>query len=82
MSLCNDQHTFNHAFAKAIRAYDKNESKKMSLSLSIYIVIHLICMIWAVMLAVKSSPPDHKVINITLALVFSPAYVLAYYISN
>ena len=82
MSLCNDQDTFNDAFSKAIKDYDKKQTKKMSGPLFIYLLIHLIFVIWGVMLAFKSSPPDHRVIHITLAIVFAPAYVLSYYINN
>ena len=82
MSLCNDQHTFNNAIAHAIKDYDKKITKKMSGPLTMYSIVHIIFVIWGVMLAFKTDTSEHRVINITLAIVFGPAYVLAYYLNK
>lgn len=82
MSLCNDQNTFNVAFSDAIKDYDKKQEQTLSGPLAIYMVIHMIFLIWGILLAFKSTPSDHRVIHITLAIVFGPAYVLSYYINK
>ena len=81
MSLCNDQETFNNAFRTAIKEYNKHESKKLSGVLTVYMIIHLFFIILGVMLAVKSVPKENRVIHITLAIIFGPAYCLAYYLN-
>ena len=81
MSVCNNQDTFNDAFYRALKYSNKKENKKISGPLAIYLVIHLIFLIWAIMLAFKT-PPDNRVVHITLAIIFAPAYCLAYYMNT
>lgn len=77
MSLCDNQDNFNDAFYKALK-YSNN--KKMVSGVGIYMLIHLIFLFWGIMLALKQ-PKDQQIVHITLAIVFSPAYVLAYYLN-
>jgi len=53
-----------------------------SVNMTIYIVIHFILLFWGVMLALNSQPPENRVVHIVLAMVFSPLYVLSYYINK
>jgi succinate-acetate transporter protein len=80
MSVCNNQDTFNDAVYKALKYSKKKEDKKISRPLAVYLVIHLIFLVWAIMLAFKTSP-DNRVVHITLAIIFAPAYCLAYYMN-
>jgi succinate-acetate transporter protein len=79
MSLCDNQDNFNDAFYKALKNSRKEDNKKMASGAGIYILIHLIFLFWGIMLALKQ-PKNQQVVHITLAMVFSPAYVLAHYI--
>jgi len=47
----------------------------------VYGLLHLIFLFWGIMLALKQ-PVDQQIVHITLAMVFSPAYVLAYYLNT
>lgn len=46
-----------------------------------YLLLHLFLLFWSVSLALKT-PQKTRVMNVTLAIVFAPAYVLAHYISK
>jgi hypothetical protein len=80
-NLCEDQDTFNNAFYKALKHSRKKDDKKIAGILAVYLVIHTIFLIWGIVLAFKSQPPQNRVVHITLAIVFAPAYVLAYYMN-
>ena len=80
MSLCDDQDTFNHAFYKALNHARKKDDKKVAGAVCVYMIIHMIFLIWGIMLAFQQ-PKEQRVIHITLAIVFAPAYVLAYYLN-
>jgi hypothetical protein len=81
-NVCYDQNTFNTAFYNAIKYSKKKDEKRIIGPLSVYVVLHTIFLIWGIMLAFKSQPRHHnRVVHITLAIVFAPAYVLAYYLN-
>lgn len=80
MSLCDNQDNFNDAFYKALKDSRKRDNKKMASGVGIYMLIHLIFLFWGIMLALKQ-PKDQQIVHLTLAMVFSPAYVLAYYLN-
>lgn len=80
-NVCKDQHSFNHALYKALKHAKKKDNKKIAGPLAVYLGIHIIFLIWGIMLAFKSQPPQNRVVHITLAIVFAPAYVLAYYLN-
>ena len=80
-NLCNNQDNFNDAFYKAIKYSNKKEAKKLSKPLAVYMLIHTIFLVWGIILAFSSQPPENRVVHITLAIVFAPAYVLAYYMN-
>jgi succinate-acetate transporter protein len=79
MSLCDNQDNFNDAFYKALKDSRKRDNKKMASGVGIYMLIHLIFLLWGIMLALKQ-PKDQQIVHLTLAMVFSPPYVLAYYL--
>ena len=81
MSLCDNQDKFNDAFYTALNNSKKKDLKKMSTGVGVYMVIHLIFLFWGIMLAVKQ-PSDQRVVHLVLAIIFSPAYVLAYYVNE
>lgn len=83
--LCKSQDAFNEIHYEAIkyaREKDQEELSKPPLFMytSIYGIIHLIFLFWGIMLAIRSQPPANRVVHITLAIVFSPIYVLSYFI--
>ena len=80
MSLCDNQDNFNDAFYKALKDSRKRDKKKMASGVGIYMLIHLIFLFWGIMLALKQ-PKDQQIVHLTLAMVFSSAYVLAYYLN-
>jgi len=81
MSLCDNQNDFNNAFYKALKHSRKKDNKKMASGATIYMLIHLIFLFWGIMLALKQ-PKDQQIVHLTLAMVFSPVYVLAYYLDS
>lgn len=80
MSLCDNQDNFNDAFYNALQNSRKKDDKKRLSGIAIYMLFHLIFLFWAIILALKQ-PKDQKIAHLTLAMVFSPAYVLAYYLN-
>ena len=81
LNLCDSQHNFNHAFYKALKHARNKDSKIIAGPLAVYLVIHTIFLVWGTVLAFKSQPPQNRVVHITLAIVFGPAYVLSYYLN-
>lgn len=81
MSLCDNQDNFNDAFYKALNDSRKKDNKKMCSGVAVYMLIHLIFLFWGIMLALKQ-PKKQQIVHLTLAMVFSPAYVLAYYLNT
>ena len=86
VNVCQNQDSFNNAFQQALNEYPKKEydqltsPQKTSIMIQriIYIVLGLIFIVWAVMLAQKS---NDKTLHTLLAIIFSPLYILSYYIS-
>ena len=81
MGVCDNQEDFNKAFYRALKKSKKKDEKYVVGSIALYMVIHIIFLIWGVLLAFKSQPPQNRVIHITLAILAGPAYVLAYYLN-
>ena len=80
MALCSDQKTFNKAVRKAIEHIDDDdESNGFGVKL-IASLIMLTFYLWALLLALKVSDKEHRVLHITLALLTGPLYVLSYYL--
>lgn len=86
-SPCTNQNQFNDAFKTALDNYKSDEMKKYDsqyfrTTCFIFSLTYLIFMIWAVILALKISKPDQRILHVTLALISGPAYVFGYYISK
>jgi hypothetical protein len=81
MSVCDNQDDFNKSFYKAIKYSNKKTNKKIMTPLLIYVIVHTLFLFWGVLLAFKQDP-SVRVVHITLAIIFSPAYVLAYYLNQ
>jgi uncharacterized membrane-anchored protein len=81
-NVCLTQSRFSNAFYKALVDSRKNDSKMMSYTVSVYFFIHLMFLVFGIMLAFRSQPKANRVVHITLAIVFGPAYVLAYYLNT
>ena len=80
MSLCDNQTNFNDAYYKASENYINKKERQYN-SLVLYPIVHFVFLVWGVILALKSAPPENRVIHLTLALLVSPLYVLAYYLN-
>ena len=80
MALCSDQKTFNKAVRKAIEHIDDDdESNGFGVKLIASLLL-LTFYLWALLLALKVSDKEHRVLHITLALLTGPLYVLSYYL--
>ncbi len=78
--VCDNQDDFNMAIRKAIRHNNKENIEKAKPWLYTYSVIWMIFLIWSVVLVMKMAPNSDRVIHLVFAIVFSPAYVLSYYL--
>jgi hypothetical protein len=80
-NVCTDQKTFNKAVRNAIYHMDDDEyGKKNHVARVIVTLIMLTFYFWAILLAMKVSDPQHRVIHVVFALCTGPLYVLAYYL--
>ena len=79
-NVCSDQKTFNKAVKKALNHLDDEDKPKNQTSRIFMVLITLSLYLWAVLLALKVSDPEHRVLHVSLALVLGPVYVLAYYL--
>tara|TARA_B100000900_G_scaffold346124_1_gene310799 strand:- start:163 stop:474 length:312 start_codon:yes stop_codon:yes gene_type:complete len=83
-NVCEDQSTFNTAYAKAVNNYGDYMNKKMTpgqrILYTMLAFLQLMFIIWAVILAMKMPGPNRPV-NVTLAILTGPIYIIAYYIS-
>jgi hypothetical protein len=83
MSLCSDQKTFNRAVRKAIDHIDDVDENDQLNSFGVKLIVSLIMIsfyLWALLLALKVSDKEHRVLHVTLALLTGPLYVLSYYL--
>jgi small-conductance mechanosensitive channel len=72
------QSDFNIAIDRAVRQLRLRESR-LTPMMAVSMIIYLILIVWAVMLAMTVKSGD-KALHIVTAFVFSPAYILAYYL--
>ncbi len=77
--VCNNQDDFNQAVVGAIQY---NEKQRMKGKWAVVgAVVWLVLLFWAVSLALRNYGPD-RLLHVMFAILFSPAYVLAYYVSG
>jgi len=81
-TICTDQKMFNDAFYKALEHTRNKEASKSAPFVLFYVFIHTIFLIWGVILAFKSQPPENRIVHITLAMLFAPLYVFSYYLNE
>ena len=79
-NVCSDQKTFNKAVRHAIRHLDEEDEPKNDTTKMIMTLIVLSFYLWAVLLAMKVSDKEHRVLHIKVALLTGPLYVLSYYL--
>ena len=80
-NVCTDQKTFNKAVKNAINHLDDDDDKDTNQTARmIMTLIMLAFYFWALLLALKVSDSQHRVLHIILALFTGPVYVLAYYL--
>jgi hypothetical protein len=80
--VCNNQNDFNQAILNAIRYSNKESIKKSQPWASVCGVIWVIFFVWALILAMKLPEGTQRVEHVMFAILFSPAYVLANYLSD
>jgi hypothetical protein len=78
-NLCSSGKSFNVAVKKAVDEIDKKAVEKIKPWAYVYAVIWMIFFVWALLLAMSLPKGPGRVVHLTLAMVFSPLYVLAYY---
>ena len=79
-NVCNTQDSFNVAFNKALKATAEDDMKKSKPWMYVYVVLWLTFFIWALVLAMQVAQGPNRLIHLVFAMVFSPVYVLSYYI--
>ncbi len=80
--VCNTQDDFNQALQNAIKYNNKEAMKKAQPWAIVCLVIWFVFFVWALVLAMRLPPGKHKIEHVLFALLFSPAYVLATYLSE
>lgn len=78
--VCDNQNDFNQAVRHAIQFNMEEDRKNLSKN-TVFVIVYMVFFIWAIMLALKVKGED-RVLHIALAVLFSPVYVLAYYLSG
>jgi hypothetical protein len=79
-NVCNTQDTFNVAFDNALKQNNKDAVKKAKPWIYVYATLLMIFFIWALLLAMQVAPGPNKIVHLVFAMVFSPLYVIAYYL--
>jgi hypothetical protein len=79
-NVCNNQANYNVALRKAIDYNDRKNMIQAIPFIKLYIILWAITFTWAILLALKVSEPEHRVIHVTLAAIFSPAYLIGHYL--
>ena len=78
--VCQNQGDFNQAVDQALE-YRKKAVNKRNRGLNIvFAVIYLFIFFWAITLAMKSR--ENRLINILFSMIFSPLYIISYYLDN
>ena len=91
-NLCEDQDSYDTAFKKALNKYKKDEEVKYGvrcaegdigckIGVVVVFIIMILFYLWALILALKVSDPEHRTLHVLFALTTGPIYVLAHYSS-
>lgn len=81
-NVCTNQDDFNMALRKAIEFNARKNNRRIQPWLYVYAVIWLIFFIWAIVLAMQMPVGPDRVEHLVFAMVFSPIYVIAYYLGS
>lgn len=84
-TVCKDQSTFNKALDsyQTVKEEEAKEELKNNNGMFLAVtVIMILLLIFAVNLALKVQDSDHRVLHVFLALLTSPLYILAYFLSQ
>ena len=79
--ICNNQDSFNTAFRSAVKYVDKKEKPNKSAQIIMFIILFVL-ILWALLLSMKSGSGQVQVKQVLLAIVFSPIYIIAYYLDK
>lgn len=80
MSVCDNQNDFNVAVKNALKYNVKETEKKMKPYIYVMLVLGVIFLVWAILLAMQVAPGPGRVVHLVFAMMFSPMYVIAYYL--
>lgn len=80
MSVCDSQDRFNDAFEDAIKYVEKKQRPSKA-TILVGLIIFIVIFLWAIYLAAKTNPGQEKTLHLTLAMVFSPFYVISSYLN-
>lgn len=78
--VCNSQDDFNIALRKGLKYNFQQTEKKLKPYMYVSFAIMFIFIVWALLLAMKVSPGPDRVAHLVFAIVFSPIYVIGYYL--
>jgi hypothetical protein len=79
--VCDNQNDFNKAVRSALKYNMKEDVKKSKPWVYIYLALYLVFFVWAIMLAMQMNGSHaEKIEHLVFAILFSPVYVLAYYL--
>jgi hypothetical protein len=81
-NVCDDQDSFNQAFHQAIKYNEKQMIKDAGPWFWVYLGLWVIFFFWAICLAMRVPPGNNRIEHLVFAMLFSPFYVIAYYISG
>ena len=76
---CANQNDFNQALRAGIKYNNKQNMKKNRGWMWVLVGLYAVFFVWAILLAIRVPQPQ-RAVHVTLAIVFGPAYVLAYYL--
>jgi bacteriorhodopsin len=78
-NVCDSQDDFNQAFRAAIK-YNNQQNMKGAW-VWVYVGLWAVFLIWGIILSMKVEDENERKLHMVFAIVASPAYVLAYYLS-
>lgn len=84
-NVCANQDTFNESLKAAAKHFRQEREDEMKKNKNLYMVaglMYLVLLVWALVLAMKISDREHRVLHTVVALVCPPAYVLSHYLSG
>jgi len=78
---CENQDAFNKSLKQALK-YKKKEDRPSYTLRVIYMIVHVVLAVWAIVLAMQipSLSQAEKTEHLTLAIIFPPIYIIAYYL--